>query len=62
VVGLLPVIYGLLAGILAGGVGAILLLATRRMERRSFMPYGPYLCFGGWLAMLPRVLEFWGIR
>lgn len=61
VTGLLPLFYGMVVGIFAGGVGALLLLVSRRMARRSFMPYGPYLCLGGWVALLPAVLRFWGI-
>ena len=61
VTGLVPVFYALIAGIIAGGIGALLLLVTRRMERRSFMPYGPYLCLGGWLGLLPAMLRFWGL-
>jgi prepilin signal peptidase PulO-like enzyme (type II secretory pathway) len=60
VTGLAPLIYALLAGILAGGLGALILLATRRVGRRSYMPYGPFLCLGGWLGMLPAVARLWG--
>ncbi len=61
VTGLLPLVYALTVGIFAGGIGAAFLLATGRMGRRAYMPYGPYLCLGGWIGMLPAMLRFWGI-
>jgi leader peptidase (prepilin peptidase)/N-methyltransferase len=37
---------GVLAGLLAAGVVLALLLVTRRIGRRSFVPFGPFLIFG----------------
>ncbi len=41
----------LLIGIIAGGVAAFLLLVTRRIGRKDYMAYGPYLVLGA-LVML----------
>ena len=49
-----PAIIGaLFAGILLAALGSILLLATRRAGRRATIPYGPYLCVGALLTLLP---------
>ena len=37
---------GLLAGLLAAGIVLATLLATRRIGRRAFVPFGPFLIFG----------------
>lgn len=44
--GALRAFNGLLAGLLAAGVVLAVLLATRRIERRTFVPFGPFLIFG----------------
>jgi leader peptidase (prepilin peptidase)/N-methyltransferase len=44
--GLMRAFTGLLAGLLAAGVVLVVLLATRRIGRRTFVPYGPFLIFG----------------
>ena len=46
------VLKALLWGILAGGVGALWLLISRRSVRRKYMPYGPYLALGGWVVWM----------
>jgi leader peptidase (prepilin peptidase) / N-methyltransferase len=46
------VIQALFAGIFLAGLGSLLLLLTRRAGRRDPIPYGPYLCVGGLLALL----------
>jgi leader peptidase (prepilin peptidase)/N-methyltransferase len=45
------VLHCLLVGILAGGAAAAVLLATRRVARRSYIPYAPFLVLGGALAL-----------
>jgi leader peptidase (prepilin peptidase) / N-methyltransferase len=50
-VGLPNVLAALGVGILAGGVGALLVLA-RAGSRKAFMPYGPALCLGGLFVLL----------
>ncbi|MCZ7567873.1 MAG: A24 family peptidase [Ardenticatenaceae bacterium] len=54
-------IVALPLGIVAAGLAAILLLALGRASRRSYIPYGPFLCLGGWVAMLwgHAILEWW---
>ena len=47
------VIGALFAGIQLAALGSILLRASRRTRRRATIPYGPYLCVGAWLALLP---------
>lgn len=44
------IVSALLFGALAGGVAALVLLATRRAGRKDWMAYGPYLAFGAWLV------------
>jgi len=47
------VFTALLVGIFAGGICAIVIMATGG-SRKVFMPYGPALCLGGLWAMLVR--------
>jgi leader peptidase (prepilin peptidase) / N-methyltransferase len=44
--GFLRTIGGLLAGLLAAGLVLAVLLATRRIGRRTYVPFGPFLIFG----------------
>nr|MBA2382367.1 prepilin peptidase [Chloroflexota bacterium] len=37
---------GLLSGLLAAGLVLAILLVTRRIGRRTFIPFGPFLIFG----------------
>jgi leader peptidase (prepilin peptidase)/N-methyltransferase len=37
---------GMLAGLIVAGVVLMILLATRRIGRRSYIPFGPFLIFG----------------
>jgi leader peptidase (prepilin peptidase)/N-methyltransferase len=48
--GLPDILLALGAGILAGGAGALWLLATHRAGRRDRMAYAPYLALGAWLV------------
>jgi len=50
--GLPAAIWGLVLGILAGGLGAVLLLATGSATRKDKMAYGPYLAAGAWVAYM----------
>lgn len=52
VAGFPAVLSALVVGILAGGIVSLLLLATGRATRRTFIPYGPFLCLGGVYALL----------
>jgi leader peptidase (prepilin peptidase)/N-methyltransferase len=44
--GLARTIGGLLAGLLAAGVVLAVLLGLRRIGRRTYIPFGPFLIFG----------------
>jgi prepilin signal peptidase PulO-like enzyme (type II secretory pathway) len=46
---------GVLAGLLLAGGVLIVLLATRRIGRRSYVPFGPFLILGALWAVLVRV-------
>jgi len=46
------IVSALLWGIIAGGVAALLLMATRRIGRKDYMAYGPYLALGAWVIWL----------
>jgi leader peptidase (prepilin peptidase)/N-methyltransferase len=46
-------------GVVAGGVAALILLVTRRVGRKDFIAYGPYLAFGTWL-IAAKMLGLWG--
>jgi leader peptidase (prepilin peptidase)/N-methyltransferase len=45
------VLVGAFAGFLLGGVVGALLLATRRADRRTALPFGPYMLAGALLAV-----------
>jgi len=51
-VGFPHVLWALMLGILAGGIGALLILVTGRGGLKSYIPYGPFLCLGAALALL----------
>ena len=53
--GFLGALQGLLAGLLAAGLVLIVLLAARRIERHSFVPFGPFLIFGALWGILTQV-------
>jgi leader peptidase (prepilin peptidase)/N-methyltransferase len=44
--GFLRTFTGLLGGLFAAGVVLAVLLATRRIGRRTYVPFGPFLIFG----------------
>ena len=44
--GLTRTVSGLLAGLLGAGLVLAVLLAARRIGRRTFVPFGPFLIFG----------------
>lgn len=58
-VGLLGVVLGwkhlllaLAIAVLAGALVSVVLLASRRVSRKTAIPFGPFLALGGYLAML----------
>ncbi len=46
---------GLLAGLFAAGLVLAVLLATRRIGRRTFVPFGPFLIFGALWGIFIRI-------
>jgi len=53
--GFMRTFTGLLSGLLAAGVVLAVLLATRRIGRRTFVPFGPFLIFGALWGIYVRV-------
>jgi prepilin signal peptidase PulO-like enzyme (type II secretory pathway) len=53
-VGFPMVLVGLFVAVILGGVTAIVLLIARRKGKKDPIPFGPFLCVGGMVAM------FWG--
>ena len=45
-------VAALLIAILAGGIGGVILMLTRKAERDSAMPFGPFIVTGAIVAML----------
>lgn len=50
--GLPYVFWALLAGVLVGGGTAVFLMLVRGWERKTQIPYGPFLCLGAIVALL----------
>lgn len=46
------IITALVITIIAGGVISLVLLVTRLVNLRSGIPYGPFICLGGFITML----------
>jgi prepilin signal peptidase PulO-like enzyme (type II secretory pathway) len=53
--GFVRMFTGLLSGLLGAGIVLALLLATRRIGRRTFVPFGPFLIFGALWGIFVRV-------
>jgi leader peptidase (prepilin peptidase)/N-methyltransferase len=45
-------IAGGAAGFLLGGLGGVVLLASRRADRKQLIPFGPFMIVGTFLAVL----------
>jgi leader peptidase (prepilin peptidase)/N-methyltransferase len=52
--GLIRAFSGLLFGLVVAGVVLVVLLALRRVGRRSYVPFGPFLILGAFYAVLLR--------
>jgi leader peptidase (prepilin peptidase)/N-methyltransferase len=50
--GITGVFSALMLGVLAAGVGAVVMLLTRRAGMKTDIAYGPYLALGAFVAML----------
>ena len=53
--GFMRTFTGLLTGLLVAGLVLVVLLATRRIGRRTFVPFGPFLIFGALWGIFVRV-------
>ena len=53
--GFIRAFTGLVSGLFAAGVVLALLLVTRRIGRRTFVPFGPFLIFGALWGIFVRV-------
>ncbi|HEX2755740.1 MAG TPA: A24 family peptidase [Candidatus Limnocylindrales bacterium] len=53
--GFLRTFTGLLSGLFAAGLVLAVLLTTRRIGRRTFVPFGPFLIFGALWGIFTRV-------
>jgi leader peptidase (prepilin peptidase)/N-methyltransferase len=53
--GLYRTLLGLMAGAILSGVVVVVLLATRRVTLRTFIPFGPFLILGALWAIFLRV-------
>ena len=52
IIGFPKILLSLLFGIFLGGFVAVLLLITRRVGMKSFIPYGPFLTISGWIMLI----------
>jgi leader peptidase (prepilin peptidase)/N-methyltransferase len=54
------IILAILIGVVANGLIALLLLVVYRSSR-IYMPYGPFLCIGGWIGMVwgEQLMKIW---
>lgn len=59
VLGFPLILSGLLAGAMAGGLAALILLATRRVRRKDYLAYGPYLALGAWFVWTQSMGLLW---
>lgn len=46
-----PLVFGMAAGFLIGGIGAALLLVLGRAGRKTHIAYGPAMCLGAWVGI-----------
>jgi leader peptidase (prepilin peptidase)/N-methyltransferase len=53
--GSLRAFTGLLSGLFAAGLVLVILLGTRRIGRKTFVPFGPFLIFGALWGIFVRV-------
>ncbi|MDX6552311.1 MAG: leader peptidase (prepilin peptidase) / N-methyltransferase [Gaiellales bacterium] len=53
--GFIRAFTGLVSGLFAAGLVLVILLATRRIGRKTFVPFGPFLIFGALWGIFVRV-------
>ncbi len=59
IIGFPYILLSLSFGVFLGGLVAFLLLVTRRVGMKSFIPYGPFLTITGWIMLIWGV-QIWG--
>lgn len=52
IIGFPYILLGLSFGVFLGGFVAFLLLITRRVRLKTFIPYGPFLTITGWIMLV----------
>ena len=52
ILGFPNIILSLIFGVFLGGLVAFILLVIRRINRSSFIPYGPFLTITGWIMLI----------
>jgi leader peptidase (prepilin peptidase)/N-methyltransferase len=52
IVGFPYILLSLTFGVFLGGFVAFLLLVTRRVGLKTFIPYGPFLTITGWVMLI----------
>ena len=55
------ILLGLFLGFVLGGLISVLLLVTRLRGRKDFIPFGPFIAIGAWIALLygRRILDWY---
>ncbi|MDQ1128913.1 A24 family peptidase [Microbacterium sp. SORGH_AS_0888] len=51
-----PLLIGAVAGFLVGGMFSLVVLATRRGDRRTRIPFGPWMLLGAWIGIASHAL------
>jgi len=51
-IGLLPGLYGLMFGFLLGGLVSAILLLMKKVDKKTMIPFGPFLVIGNILGLL----------
>jgi leader peptidase (prepilin peptidase)/N-methyltransferase len=52
ILGFPHILLSLIFGVCLGGVTAFLLLITRRVGLKTYIPYGPFLTITGWIMLI----------
>lgn len=46
-----PLLVGAIAGFLVGGLFSLVLIAVRRADRKTAVPFGPWMLLGAWIGI-----------
>lgn len=52
ILGFPQILMSLIFGVFLGGIVALLLIIFQRRNRRSYIPYGPFLTITGWIMLI----------